>query len=129
VRELMEIRVYYEDTDAGGIVYHANYLKFIERARSEPFFCIGQNPLDETGHFVARKIECDFMATASLGDILEIKTSLKELKSASCTLVQEIYRGKKMIFKASVNLAHLKGSKISKIPQKRLDVLANLPRV
>lgn len=125
----MELRVYYEDTDAGGIVYHANYLKFIERARSELFFSRGQNPLDETGHFVARRVECDFLATASLGDILKVKTSLKELKSASFTLLQEIYRGEKMIFRAFVNLAYLKGDKISKMPQKRLDVLSTIPRI
>ncbi|MGD9625492.1 MAG: acyl-CoA thioesterase, partial [Arcobacter sp.] len=52
----MKLRVYYEDTDAGGIVYHSNYLNFCERARSDVFFQKGFSPVLEGGHFVAKKI-------------------------------------------------------------------------
>jgi len=124
----MKIRVYYEDTDAGGIVYHANYLKFIERARSELFFSIGENPFDESGHFVARKVDCDFFSTAALGDQLEVKTFLKDIKGASCTLTQKIYKEEKLIFQATVKLAHLLNAKVARIPSKRLIVLKSLPK-
>ncbi|MGE4457522.1 MAG: hotdog domain-containing protein, partial [Arcobacteraceae bacterium] len=53
----MQIRVYYEDTDTGGVVYHSNYLNFCERARSEAFFRLGMSPELSSGHFVAKRIE------------------------------------------------------------------------
>lgn len=124
----MRFRVYYDDTDAGGIVYHANYLKFIERARSELFFSVGQNPMDETGHFVVRRIESDFLAPAKLGELLEVKSYLQELKGASCILKQKIFRGDTCIFEAVVHLAHLCRDRVSRIPEKRKEVLAILER-
>ncbi|WP_372931544.1 hotdog domain-containing protein, partial [Shewanella putrefaciens] len=66
----MQIRVYYEDTDTGGVVYHSNYLNFCERARSEAFFSQEKNPILTTGHFVARKVCGDFYLSAKLGDLL-----------------------------------------------------------
>lgn len=122
----MKIRVYYEDTDAGGIVYYANYLKFIERARSELFFQAGQNPMDETGHFVVRRVESDFFASARLGDELDIKTFLVDIKGASCTLAQEVYLGETLLYKAIVKLAHLSGDRPSRIPDRRKAVLGSL---
>jgi acyl-CoA thioester hydrolase len=123
----MQFRIYYDDTDAGGIVYHANYFKFIERARSELFFAVGQNPMDETGHFVVRRIESDFLASARLGEMLEVKTFLVELKGASCTLHQQIYSETGLLFNAVVQLAHLCGGKVARIPEKRKAVLCRLP--
>jgi len=124
----MTFRIYYDDTDAGGIVYHANYLKYIERARSELFFSVGQNPMDESGHFVVRRIESDFLASARLGDMLEVKTSLIELKGASCTLRQKIFKEGVCLFEAVVQLAHLKGDKVARIPEKRKAVLRLLSK-
>ena len=123
---MMHLRVYYDDTDAGGIVYHANYLKFIERARSELFFSIGQNPMDETGHFVVRRITSDFIASAKLGDELDVATYLGKLGGASCTLIQEVFRGSDVIFRAVVEIAHLSGDKVSRIPSRRKSVLEAL---
>ncbi len=123
---MMDFRVYYDDTDAGGIVYHANYLKFIERARSELFFSIGQNPMDETGHFVVRKITSDFLASAKLGDELRVATYLVKMGGASCTLLQEVLRGSDVIFRGVVEIAHLTGEKVSRIPQHRKAVLETL---
>ena len=122
----MKLRVYYEDTDAGGIVYYANYLKFIERARSELFFKSGQNPMDETGHFVVRRVESDFFASARLGDELDIKTYLVDLKGASCTLEQEVYSGELLLYRAVVKLAHLSGDRPSRIPERRKEILEQL---
>ena len=101
------LRVYYEDTDTGGVVYHSNYLNFCERARSDAFFKLGITPELENGHFVARKLEADYFAVAKLGDILEVKTELLEMKSASFTLLQTIFKEDKKIFELKIKLAYI----------------------
>ena len=103
----MKIRVYYEDTDTGGIVYHSNYINFCERARSEAFFSRGLTPdLDGSG-FVAKKLEADFIKPAKLGDMLEVKTILLQMKSASFILKQTIFKDEIKIFELSITLAHI----------------------
>ena len=103
----MKIRVYYEDTDLGGVVYHSNYLNFCERARSELFFSKGQSPVLEEGHFVAKSLEADFIKPALFADVLEVKTELLSLKHASFTLQQTIYRGEEKLFSMKIKLAYL----------------------
>ncbi len=103
----MKIRVYYEDTDTGGVVYHSNYVNFCERARSEAFFQRGMTPVLESGHFVARKLKADFFLSAKLGDELDIKTELIEMRAASFRLLQTIYRDNKKIFELSIVLAYI----------------------
>lgn len=103
----MKIRVYYEDTDTGGIVYHSNYLNFCERARSDAFFKKGITPELDNGHFVARKIEADYLFGAKLGDILEVKTELSQMRAASFTLLQTIYRDEIKIFEMKIILAYI----------------------
>ncbi len=103
----MKIRVYYEDTDTGGVVYHSNYLNFCERARSEAFFDIGLTPVLENGHFVARKVNADFYKSAKLGDMLEVKTGLMQMKAASFTLAQEIYKDDDKIFELEILLVYI----------------------
>ncbi len=103
----MKIRVYYEDTDLGGVVYHANYLNFCERARSELFFSKGQSPVLDGGHFVAKSLEADYIKPALFADVLEVKTELLSLKFASFTLRQTIYRGDEKIFAMKIKLAYL----------------------
>ena len=103
----MQIRVYYEDTDAGGIVYHSNYINFCERARSEAFFQNGLSPSLDTGQFVARKLVANYMASAKLGDMLNVKTELIEMKRASCILLQTIYKDDKKIFTMEITLAYI----------------------
>lgn len=122
----MKIRVYYEDTDAGGIVYHSKYLNFCERARSEIFFQQGKTPMENEFHFVVKNINANFISSAKLGDNLIVETKLKEMKKASLTMCQFIYKesdGKK-IFEMDVNLVCLKGIKISKIPNSFLQLLS-----
>ena len=77
----MQIKIYYEDTDTGGVVYHSNYLNFCERARSEAFFKKGMTPVLDDGHFVARKVEADYFIPAKLGDTLHVETRLFFLKN------------------------------------------------
>ena len=103
----MKIRVYYEDTDLGGVVYHANYLNFCERARSELFFQAGVSPVLEAGHFVAKSLECDFIRPALFADELQVETRLEKLKFSSFSLVQRIYRGEEKIFELKIRLAFL----------------------
>ncbi|RAX57522.1 hypothetical protein CCZ01_05945 [Helicobacter monodelphidis] len=86
------VRVYYEDTDCGGIVYHANYLKFCERARSEAFFQKGRLPESDEYSFVVKKIEAEYFTPAKLGDSLQVFTQTLEVKGASLSLKQEIWR-------------------------------------
>ncbi|MDP9195641.1 MAG: YbgC/FadM family acyl-CoA thioesterase [Pseudomonadota bacterium] len=93
---LFPVRVYYEDTDAGGIVYHPAWLRFAERARSELFRCLGIPPrkiLEETGvSFVVRHCEIDFRAPARLDDSLVVMTQLESLSGATIVFRQDIGR-------------------------------------
>ena len=94
---LLPIRVYYEDTDAGGIVYHAAYLRFAERARSEFLRLIGwehERMRVETGlGWVVRRAEIDFRAPARLDDALPVATWLTAMSGASMRAVQSVRRG------------------------------------
>ncbi|MDB2638331.1 YbgC/FadM family acyl-CoA thioesterase [Alphaproteobacteria bacterium] len=88
------LRVQYEDTDAGGIVYHAQYLAFAERARSAWLRCLGIDQpamlADDGLAFVVRRIEVDFHLPASLGDVLDVESALLRLGGASLKLEQKI---------------------------------------
>lgn len=103
----MKIRVYYEDTDTGGVVYHSNYINFCERARSEAFFKKGLSPALESGHFVAKRVEADYVKSAKLGDSLDITTELLEMRSASFELLQTIYRDATVLFKLKIILVYI----------------------
>ncbi|MDR2905433.1 MAG: YbgC/FadM family acyl-CoA thioesterase [Helicobacteraceae bacterium] len=107
----MKLRVYYEDTDSLGMVYHANYLKFIERARSEAFFALAKSPEGANFYFVVRSMNLKFARSAKLGDLLETRSRLIEMRSASFSLAQEIFLGETLIFSAIVELAHIKNGK------------------
>ncbi len=104
----MKIRVYYEDTDVGGVVYHTNYLKFCERARSEMFFSKGSTPAYNDGHFVLKSLEANFHLPARFGDLLDVKSELVKLRSASCFMRQYVYRGDELLFSMSVKLGYVK---------------------
>ena len=98
----LKIRVYYEDTDAGGVVYHANYIKFCERARSETLRAAGfdnHSLIKDPGIlFVVRQLEADYLAPARLDDALVVRSSLLEYKNASFRMLQEIYREESLVF-------------------------------
>ena len=114
----MQIRIYYEDVDAGGIVYHSNYLNYCERARSEKFFEQGLSPIiDINSHFVVRKMECDFISSAKFGDIIDISVELIELKKVSFFLKQIIKVKDKIVFEATVMLVLVNNRKPKKITE------------
>lgn len=103
----MKIRVYYEDTDMGGVVYYANYLKFCERARSELFFSKGASPVFEGGHFVVRHLEADYTGSALLGDLLDVTVKVVSVKGATLLMEQAVKRGNEVLFSMRVKLAYL----------------------
>lgn len=112
----MKMRIYYEDTDAGGVVYHSNYLKFCERARSELFFKKNVAIFDaKSGHFLLTRANCAFLKSARLGDIVEIKTKILNFKKASLVIGQEIFREKELLFRGEFTLAFVKNSKPTRI--------------
>ncbi len=115
----MKIRVYYEDTDAGGIVFHANYIKYCERARSELFFRQGIAPMEgEQSGFVVRNITAEFVATAKLGELLEVKSHLKEKRASSLILRQEVYRESTYLFGMDVVLVYTEAGRPRRIPKR-----------
>jgi acyl-CoA thioester hydrolase len=123
----MQIRVYYEDTDTGGVVYHSNYLNFCERARSDAFFKKGMTPVLKNGHFVARKVIADYLSSAKLGDMLEIKTELLQMKAASFTLKQTIFKEDVKIFELEILLAYINfEGKVQKLDKESRDTLLSL---
>lgn len=103
----MRVRVYYEDTDMGGVVYYANYLKFCERARSELFFSKGASPVFEGGHFVVRHLEADYTGSARLGDLLDVTVRVLFVKGATLQIEQEVKKGDELLFSMRVKLAYL----------------------
>jgi acyl-CoA thioester hydrolase len=108
---LWPIRVYYEDTDLAGIVYYANYLKFIERARTEWVASLGidQAALKRRDGmvFAVRRIEADYLRPAKFGDDLVVETTLQSLGGARIVLDQVVTRGGERIFASVVTLVCL----------------------
>ena len=101
------IRVYYEDTDLGGIVYYANYLKYIERARSEWLRALGIDQVALKGEgfvFVVRRVEADYLSPAHFDDALQVETRLHEATRARVLLDQRVMRGREVLFSARVTL-------------------------
>lgn len=103
------VRVYWEDTDASGIVFYANYLRYTERARTEWLRRLGVSQsalLDETGvAFVVRNVNVGYRAPARLDDELVVRSRLTELRPASLTLEQLVQRGEELLVRSSVQLA------------------------
>ena len=123
-----KIKVYYEDTDAGGVVYYANYLKFLERARSEALSDVGLTNLkikkDYGALIVVKSCNIDFNKSAHLEDKLRINSFVTSFTKTSFTMSQSIYRNKDIIVKSKVHLVFInEKSKPIKIPE---NILKNL---
>lgn len=104
----LTIRVYYEDTDMAGVVYYANYLKFIERGRSEALRELGvdQIAMREAGLvFVVRRLIADYLAPARFEDVLEVATMTEAVRGASVDMIQEVRRDGQALFRAEVRIA------------------------
>ncbi len=118
-----KIKVYYEDTDAGGVVYYANYLKFLERARSDALSDIGLSNLSIKKDFgaliVVKSCNIDFNKSAHLEDQLQINSYITSFSKTSFMMSQSIFRNKDIIVKSKVHLVFVnEKSKPIKIPEK-----------
>jgi acyl-CoA thioester hydrolase len=103
---VFRLRVYYEDTDLAGIVYYANYLKFIERARTEALIAMGIDQAAMRARdgvvFAVRRVEVDYLAPARFQDELTVTTVTERLAGARAELVQEVWRGPELLVRAGV---------------------------
>jgi acyl-CoA thioester hydrolase len=125
-RHHMQVRVYYEDTDFSGVTYHANYLRFMERGRTNYLRLLGADhrSLFEDAQneapgfaFVVRSMAIDFLKPSRMDDILDVATRPVAVKGASITLAQEVRRGEHVIVKATVRVAFVSGGKAQRIPK------------
>ncbi len=125
-------RVYWEDTDAGGVVYHAQYVAFLERARTEWLRAhgYGQQPLREMHDlvFAVRAMRIDFRRPAQLDDTLDVSAALRECRRASLVIVQDIRRDGELLLDAEVRVAALNASDFRPrgIPESLYDILKSL---
>ncbi len=115
-----DLTVYYEDTDMAGVVYHANYLKFIERARSDWVASLGvdQNSLRVTGEvFAVRRIAAEYLAPAEFGDVLRVETKVASITPARLQLAQAVWRDQVKLFTAEVEIVMVgRGNRPIRLP-------------
>jgi len=108
---VLTVRVYYEDTDAGGVVYHANYLKYLERGRTEFLRALGHEQRALAGQaglaFAVRSLAAEFLKPAALDDELAVATAVERLGRAQVSFAQSIRRGADTLLTASVRVACL----------------------
>jgi acyl-CoA thioester hydrolase len=125
-RHLMQVRIYYEDTDFSGAVYHANYLRFMERGRTNYLRLLGVDQrglFEETEKeapgfaFVVRAMTLDFLKPACMNDMLVITTEPEEVKGASITLKQTVTHGDDLLVEAHVRVAFVSGGRARPIPK------------
>ena len=125
-RHHMQVRVYYEDTDFSTLVYHANYLRFMERGRTNYLRLLGTDHralFEETQDeapgfaFVVRSMTIEFLKPAHMDDVLDIVTTPIEVKGASITLLQHCRRRDDLLVEARVRVAFVSGGKAQRIPK------------
>ncbi len=122
VRHAMAVRIYYEDTDFSGSVYHANYLRFMERGRTEILRAIGfdHRLLYESARegFVVRRIAVDYMRPAVMDDVIDVATWVHAVKQASLVLDQSVTRDGVVLVTARSTVAYLKDGRPSRMPER-----------
>jgi acyl-CoA thioester hydrolase len=138
-RHAMSVRVYYEDTDFTGLVYHASYLRFMERGRTNYLRLLGADQralFEETEKeapgfaFVVRAMQIEFLKAARMDDVLEIVTETVEVRGASVTLAQKVMRGADLLIEAKVKVAFISGGRARPIPKPlRIAMKADLDRI
>jgi acyl-CoA thioester hydrolase len=125
-RHVMSVRVYYEDTDFSGVVYHANYLRFMERGRTNYLRLLGADhrALFEAAQdeapgfaFVVRSMTLEFLKPARMDDVLQVTTVPEEVKGASITVMQQVLKGDDPLVEARVRVAFVSGGKARPIPK------------
>jgi acyl-CoA thioester hydrolase len=126
------LRVYFEDTDVAGIVYHANYLKFIERARSDMLRAAGidQRAAIESkeGVYVVAEARIRYSAPAKLDDALVVLSEVKQVRAASCTIQQRVMRGPQLLAEAEITAAFLSEGRPKRQPRAWVEIFARLKK-
>jgi acyl-CoA thioester hydrolase len=114
---ILPVRVYFEDTDCGGVVYHANFLKFCERGRSDFIRLLGIDATSladpeqgEPAIFIVRRVDIDYLKPGRMDDVLEIVTTCAEIGNASLILDQQVRRGNQLLAKAKVTVVLVSSS-------------------
>ena len=125
-RHVMPVRVYYEDTDFSGAVYHASYLRFMERGRTNYLRLLGADQralFEETEKeapgfaFVVRSMQLEFLKSARMDDLLEVVTQTEEVRGASIALHQKVMRDADTLVEAHVRVAFVSGGRARPIPK------------
>jgi acyl-CoA thioester hydrolase len=129
----LPVRVYYEDTDFSGVVYHASYLRFLERGRTELLRATGvdQSMLHADGSgliFAVRKMTIEYLKPARMDDVLTVETRSTEIRGASLFLAQRVLRGEEVLVTAEVQVAALAGGRPVRIPEPLRSVLSGIGR-
>lgn len=125
------VRIYYEDTDAGGVVYYANYLKFFERARTEMLRAIGYEQdalrLAENMLFVVRSVKVDYLSSAHFNELIEVSSTIAEVKRTRIIFDQMINRETITLCRAEISIVCLNATTMrpTAIPQPLLEQLQN----
>jgi len=120
------VRIYYEDTDAGGIVYYANYLKYAERARTEFLRELGEGQVEnleqEKKGFIVRRAAAEYLKSARLGDILSVSCEVVAVKGAAVDIKQEIRRGEELLTEIAITAVYFDFNRLrpTRIPPKML---------
>ena len=117
----IELRVYYEDTDFSGFVYHANYLRFLERARTEFLRTLGitQSNLhrDEAGLvFVVTRLTIDYLRPARMDDMITVETTVAEVRGPLLRLAQQVIRGAEPLVRADVSIVAVREARVVRLP-------------
>lgn len=124
----LPLRVYYEDTDFSGIVYHANYLRFFERGRTEFIRALGVDQLalhrEEGIAFAVRSIQVEFIRPALMDDIIEVETKAGEVRGPSLHLEQTIRRGEEVLTTAKVLVVCIRNGRPQRLPESLRTVLS-----
>lgn len=125
-RHVMTVRVYYEDTDFSGLVYHASYLRFMERGRTNYLRLLGADQralFEETAReapgfaFVVRSMQIEFLKAAHMDDLVDVVTTPQDVRGASLTLDQRVMRGEDVLIEARVQVAFVSGGRARRIPE------------
>ena len=136
-RHVLAVRVYYEDTDFSGVVYHASYLRFMERGRTNYLRLLGvdHRALFEEAeqeapgfHFVVRSMNIEFLKPARMDDVLEIVTTPEDVKGASITLHQQVMRAGETLVEAHVRVAFVSSGKAQRIPKPLREAMSTTRR-
>ncbi|MFI5014776.1 MAG: tol-pal system-associated acyl-CoA thioesterase [Hyphomicrobiales bacterium] len=118
----LSLRIYYEDTDFSGAVYHANYLRFLERARTEWVRGTGfdqRAAFDGTPptNFIVKRLSIEYLRPARMDDVITVETRLIEARGASLVLAQNVLRGEERLVEARVTVASLSGGRPARLPR------------